>query len=209
MKTTAYLRISTDQQDHASQLEQIEKWATENKRHGLAYVNDNASGSKPWQERKLSAIIEAAQPGESIIVSEISRIARSTVGVLTFLQTAAAKKVTVVAVQNKLALDDSMHSKITVTVLALAAEIERDLLRERTRAALAARKAKGLPMGRPVGSRSASLLEPRRADIAAMIAAKVSKRAIARVLQCAPGTLYAYLQNSPAAAAADINSNTK
>lgn len=196
MTATAYLRISTDAQDHASQLQQVNAWATASGCAHMGYVTDSASGSKPWQERKLSAIIEAAQPGDSIIVSEISRIARSTVGVLTFLQTAAAKKVTVIAVQNKLALDDSMHSKITVTVLALAAEIERDLLRERTRAALAARRAKGLPMGRPVGSKSASLLEPRRADIAAMLASKVSKRAIARVLQCAPGTLYAYLKTN-------------
>lgn len=201
MKTTAYLRISTDQQDHASQLAQIDRWATIAEAHPLAYVTDSASGSKPWQDRKLSAVLEASAPGDRIVVSEISRIARSTVGVLTFLQQAAARQVTVIAVQNKLALDDSMHSKITVTVLALAAEIERDLLRSRTKAALEARRSAGLPLGRPRGSKSAKILEPRRADIQNLLAAKVSKRAIARVMGCAPSTLYAFLSGDPADAA--------
>lgn len=199
MKTTAYLRISTDTQDEASQRAQIAAWSIAAGRPVDFYATDTASGSKAWQERQLAAVLQVAAPGDCIVVSEISRIARSTVGVLTFLQEAAAKKITVVAVQNKLALDDSMHSKITVTVLALAAEIERDLLRNRTRAALDARRAKGLPMGRPRGSKSAKILEPRRADITAMLEAKVSKRAIARVLKCAPGTLYDFLKGNPSA----------
>jgi DNA invertase Pin-like site-specific DNA recombinase len=147
-----------------------------------------------WQHRKLAGILEVSAPGDTIVVSEISRIARSTVGVLTFLQAAASRSVVVVAVRNRLALDDSLHSKITVTVLALAAEIERDLLRERTKAALAARREKGLPLGRPVGSRSPSMLAEKAADIERMLSAKVSKRAIARVLGCSPSTLYAFLR---------------
>lgn len=199
MKTIAYLRISTDQQDHASQVAQVDKWANERQRQPLTYVADDASGAKPWQHRKLAAILETATEGDCIVVSEISRIARSTVGVLTFLQAAAEKKITVAAVQNGIAMDDSLHSKITVTVLALAAEIERDMLKSRTKAALDARRAKGLPMGRPRGSKSAKILEPRRKDIENLLIAKVSKRAIARIMQCAPGTLYQFLKGDEAA----------
>lgn len=198
MKTTAYLRISTAAQDEASQRSQLNAWAIATGTPIDFYATDTASGSAPWQNRKLAAVLEVSAPGDKIVVSEISRIARSTVGVLTFLQAAAAAKVTVIAVQNKLALDDSMHSKITVTVLALAAEIERDLLRSRTRAALDARRAAGQPLGRPHGSRSTSILEARRKDIAALLAAKVSKRAIARIMECSPSTLYAFLSRPPA-----------
>lgn len=200
MKTISYLRVSTDHQDQASQREQISRWLSENNTYLTGEVLDQSSGAKPWQERKLAGLLEASQAGDRIVVSEISRIARSTVGVLTFLQEAAARQVVIVAVRNKLALDDSMHSKITVTVLALAAEIERDLLRERTRAALQARKQRGLPLGRPIGSRSASILSEKADDIQRMMAAKVSKRAIARVLGCSPSTLYAFLKG-------DIRSN--
>lgn len=193
MKTTAYLRISTAAQDEASQRAQIGAWSAAAGHPVDYYATDTASGAKAWQDRQLAAVLQVSAAGDCIVVSEISRIARSTVGVLTFLQAAAAARVTVIAVQNKLALDDSMHSKITVTVLALAAEIERDLLRSRTRAALDARRAAGLHMGRPHGSRSASILEPRRKEIETLLLAKVSKRAIARILQCSPSTLYALL----------------
>jgi DNA invertase Pin-like site-specific DNA recombinase len=196
MKTTYYLRISTDSQDEASQRQIIGEWADGDMAGGGEIISDTASGSKPWQERKLAAVLEMSAAGDRIVVSEISRIARSTVGVLTFLQAAALKAVTVVAVRNKLALDDSMHSKITVTVLALAAEIERDLMRERTKAALAARRAAGLALGRPIGSRSRSKLETRQADIQGLLNSRVSKRAIARVIDCSPGTLYRFLDDN-------------
>jgi DNA invertase Pin-like site-specific DNA recombinase len=203
MKTTAYLRISTDAQDEASQRQQIDAWATATGNTIAHWLLDRASGSIPWQKRFLGARLETAAKGEQIVVSEISRIARSTVGVLTFLQEAAVKKVTVIAVQNKLALDDSMHSKITVTVLALAAEIERDLLRARTKAALDARRAAGLPMGRPVGSRGTSKLDAHRATIDKCLDAAVSKRAIARMIGCSPTTLHAWLEASAPAQTED------
>lgn len=199
MKTTAYLRISTDAQDEASQRQQLDTWSAAASIPIDNYLTDTASGATPWQQRQLATAINLAQPGDLIVVSEISRIARSTIGVLTFLQHAADKQITIIAVRNKLALDDSLHSKITVTVLALAAEIERDLLRERTKAALTARRNKGLPLGRPVGSRSVKILADKSDDIQRMLSARVSKRAIARVLGCAPSTLYAFLREEPSA----------
>jgi DNA invertase Pin-like site-specific DNA recombinase len=117
-------------------------------------------------------------------------------GVLSFLQAAATRHVTVIAARNKLVMDESLHSKITVTVLALAADIERQLLRERTKAALDARRKAGLPMGRPRGSKSGSMLDSRKAEIFKCLKANVSKRAIARLMGCAPGTLYAFLSES-------------
>ena len=149
MTTTAYLRISTDQQADTSQRQIIDAHAAT---HGLTidhYVTDCESGSTPWERRNLKNILDLTQPGDLLIVSEISRLARSTIGVLGFLQEAAAAGLSVRAVRSGIALDGSASSKIVVTVLAMAAEIERDLLRERTRAALEARRAAGLPLGRP------------------------------------------------------------
>jgi DNA invertase Pin-like site-specific DNA recombinase len=197
MTIRLYLRVSTDPQDFQSQTQQLGDWLTQQPLTHTVRYEDTASGSVPWKQRLLGKAIADAAPGDTIAVSEVSRIARSTLGVLSFLQTAAELEVTVIAARNKLTLDGSLPSKITVTILALAAEIERDLLRERTRQALAARKAAGVRLGRPPGSRSLSKLDAKAEDVQRLLDAHVSKRAIARLLECAPGTLYAYLRSRP------------
>lgn len=198
MKTIAYLRISTDKQDEASQRQIISgKWACANRSEERIYewASDTASGAMPWQERALAGVLERCGRGDRIMVSEISRIARSTVGVLTFLQAAAEKGVTVDAVKSGIVLDGSTASKIVVTVLAMAAEIERDLLRERTKAALDARAAKGLPVGRQTGAKGKrNKLAGKDAEIKKLLDAKVSKSGIARVLEVSRQTLDTHLK---------------
>jgi len=191
---TAYLRISTAAQDEQSQRQQIKDWCNANNRKVDTFEADTASGSLPWQMRRLAAIIDAAQPGQTLIVSELSRIARSTIGVLTFLEKARERGLTVIACRNNFVVDDTLPAKITITVLALAAEIERDLLRQRTKAALDARREKGLPMGRRPGTRLASKLDQHAETIKRCLAAKVSHRAIARMIECSPTTLSTWIE---------------
>jgi DNA invertase Pin-like site-specific DNA recombinase len=197
MTTTAYLRVSTDQQDAASQRHQIATWAAANGATVDRELSDTASGSTPWQSRAIAPLITAGQPGDVVVVSEISRIARSVVGVLTALQTAAERGVNVIACKNGLRIDGSLPAKIVVTVFALVAEIERDLIRERTRAALQARKARGQPIGRQLGATGTSKCQPHAELIARLLAAKTPKRAIARLIDVAPQTLYDYLDALP------------
>lgn len=191
----AYLRISTAQQDEQSQRQQIREWCNNNNRKVDTYEADTASGSLPWQMRRLAHIIDTADPGTTLIVSELSRIARSTIGVLTFLEKARERGLTVIACRNNFIVDDTLPAKITITVLALAAEIERDLLRQRTKAALDARREAGLPLGRPRGSRSGSKVEPHAETVKRCLAAKVSVRAIARMIKCSPTTLAAWIKD--------------
>jgi len=188
-----YIRVSTDSQDNLSQQTQLAAWLRQRPTEPVTEYLDTASGAKRWQDRALADALRNSQPGDSIAVSEISRIARSTLGVLSFLEAAAAAHVHVHAVRSGIALDGSMSAKITITILALCAEIERDLLRERTTAALAARRANGQVLGRPLGARSASKLTKRAPEIDRLLAADVSKRAIARLLDCSPQTLYTFL----------------
>ena len=198
MKTTAYLRVSTDAQDADSQRAIIAEWQVKHSRHVDHWISDTASGAVPWQERQIAAILNVANEGDCIVVSEISRIARSIVGVLTFLEAAAMRGIEVVAIRSGIVLDSSLASKVTVTVLALAAEIERDLIRERTRAALAAKRARGEALGRKVGQVVALKLDGRKEEIVRCLAAKVSKRAIARMLSVSPTTLHAWLDRQVA-----------
>lgn len=193
MKAVAYLRVSTEKQDEASQRQIIAtKYPLDNL---ISFVSDTASGAKPWTERAIAGVLERSERGDKIIVSEISRIARSTVGVLTFLQAAAEKGVTVDAVKSGILLDGSTASKIVVTVLAMAAEIERDLLKERTKAALDARKARGLPVGRQAGALGKkNKLDGRMSEIEPLIKAGVAQTAIARVLGVSRQTLHTFMQ---------------
>jgi DNA invertase Pin-like site-specific DNA recombinase len=192
MKTIAYYRISSNKQDEASQRQIVAQWLESHPTHSFHEAHDAASGALPWQDRALARVLDEARAADTIVVSEISRIARSTVGVLTFLQAAAEKRVNVVAVRSGITLDGSTPSKIVITILAMAAEIERDLLRERTKAALDARKAKGLPVGRQVGALGKrNKLKGKESEIDKLKAAKVSDVAIARLLSVSRGTLAA------------------
>ena len=193
MKTTAYFRISTNKQDEASQRQIVADWLHAHPADRFGEVSDQASGGTPWQERAISRALEQSNEGDTIVVSEISRIARSTVGVLTFLQAAAEARVNVVAVRSGIVLDGSSASKIVVTVLAMAAEIERDLLRDRTKAALHARRDAGKPIGRQQGALGKrNKLNGKEADIDKLRAAKVSDSAIARLLDVSRGTLASF-----------------
>lgn len=203
--THAYLRVSTDRQDESGQREAITRYCASADIHVDSWVIDVASGATRYQARKLQEILDHAARGDTIIASEISRIARSTLGVLTFLQEAAQRGLFVIACESGIVLDNSIASKIQVTMLALCAEIERDLLRTRTKAALDARRAAGLPMGRPLGAKSKSKISSRRREIDELLRAKVSKRAIARVLQCSPTTLHTFLNS---VASGDVDKQT-
>lgn len=194
MTIYAYLRCSTGQQDEASQRNIILTHYNFPLEPAIQWHSDKTSGGTPWQDRGLAHLLDIAKSHDTIIVSEISRIARSTVGVLTFLQQAAERGVTVIAVKTGITLDDSMQSKIVVTVLGLAAEIERDLLRARTKAALDARKARGLPVGRQLGATGKrNKLAGRESEIGPLLKAGVARTAIARLLGVSRQTLHTFL----------------
>lgn len=194
MKIIAYLRISTDKQDEASQRNIILTHYNFPHEPDIEWLADTASGGTTWQSRAIAGALDRLTTGDTLIVSEISRIARSTVGVLTFLQAAAERGVTIIAVKSGIRLDGSTASKIVVTVLAMAAEIERDLLRERTKGALDARKARGLPVGRQAGATGKrNKLAGRMPEIVPMLKAGVARAAIARILGVSRQTLHSFL----------------
>lgn len=201
-QTIAHVRRSKDKQDEASQREIISKWAAAQHRKIDRYDCDAASGGIPWQQRQLGVLLEQCEPGDTIVVSEISRIARSTVGVLSFLETATERQINVVAIDVGIVLDGSLMATVVATTFGMAAQIERHLLRARTKAALQARKANGLPIGRQPGALGReNKLSGRESEIQQLLDAKVSRAAIARILQVSRTTLHAFLSAREQAAA--------
>lgn len=189
----AYLRVSTDAQDVANQRHGLLEYANACALVPVSMIEDSASGKTPWQGRELGALLDRAKEGDTILVAEISRIARSTLQVLEFLQAAAARGVSVHVTKSKMIMDNSMQSKITAVVMGLAAEIEREMIAARTKEALAKRKAEGVKLGRPSGEAATLALDASAAQIKDLLAKGVSKRSIAKIVECSPQTLYSWI----------------
>jgi DNA invertase Pin-like site-specific DNA recombinase len=113
------------------------------------------SGKTDWRDRQLGKMIRGAGEGDVIVVSEVSRLARSTLQVLEIGRECIEKSVQLHVAKNGIVFDNSMQSRIVAVVLALVAEIERDFISSRTKEALAKRKAEGMKLGRPVGGAKA------------------------------------------------------
>ena len=194
----AYLRVSTNQQDVDNQRHGILEYANQKNLGHLEFVSDSVSGQKRWRERELGKLLtETAKAGDKIVFAEISRMARSTLQVLEILECCMQQGLSVHIAKQRMVLDDSMPSKITATVLGLAAEIERELISLRTTEALAKRKAAGKTLGRPKGRQSASLkLDAKEQEIKMYLAKGISKRSIAKLVDCAPSTLYHWLKRN-------------
>lgn len=190
----AYLRVSTDAQDVANQRHGITTYCTQRAILAPLFIEDTASGKTDWRGRQLGALLAQANAEDVLIVSEVSRLARSTLQVLEIMRECVDKRVHLHVVKNGIVLDGSMQAKIVATVLGLAAEIERDFISSRTKEALAKRKAEGMKLGRPVGAATTLRLDKHAAQIDDYLKRGINKRAIAKLLDVAPNTLYAWLK---------------
>jgi DNA invertase Pin-like site-specific DNA recombinase len=161
----------------------------------LQFVEDTASGRLAWRERAVGRLLtETTQAGDVVLFAEVSRMARSTLQVLEMLACCMQRGVHVHIAKQQMVLDGSLPSRITATVLGLAAEIEREFIALRTREALAKRRAEGKPLGRPKGKPAARLkLDAQETVIRGYLARGINKLAIAKLIECAPSTLYMWL----------------
>lgn len=194
MSNYAYLRVSTDQQDVANQRHGILEYSNGLSLTNLIFKEDTAPGKKHWKERSLGQMLEEAQPGDTLIFAEVSRMARSTLQVLEILQHCTDNEIAVHIAKQKMRFDGSMQAKITATVLGMAAEIEREFISMRTKEALAARKKNGMILGRPRGIAEKLKLDEKREVIQDLVNKGVSKRAISKVIECPASTLYDYVR---------------
>jgi DNA invertase Pin-like site-specific DNA recombinase len=197
MSIYAYLRVSTDKQDVDNQRHGLLEYANTHKLVPLEFREDTVSSKIRWRERGIGKILAGARAGDVILAAEVSRLARSTLQVLEILEHAAEKGVSVHIVKNRMVMDGSIQSRITATVLGLAAEIEREFISARTVEALARRKAQGLPLGRPKGAKAKKVkLDEHRETIVSYLKKGVSKLSIAKIIECSPSTLYAWIDRN-------------
>ncbi len=195
MTVYAYLRVSTDDQDVENQKHGILEYANSHNLSGLNFVEDSASGKTNWKDRKSGELLtKRMEKGDTILFAEVSRMARSVLQILEILEYCAKQEFTVHIVKQNMVFDDSLNSRITATVLGLAAEIEREFISMRTKEALAKRKAEGMVLGRPRGKAKKVKLDKHAKEIRKYLELGISKRAICKLVDCSPSTLYEWIE---------------
>ena len=178
MATYGYLRVSTADQDLDKFRADVLQFASDRDFGRVEFIREKVSGKKPWRDRQLGGLVERLQAGDNLIVPELSRLGRSMIEVLEIIREVKERGACLYAVKGGWQLDDSIQSKIISSVLAMMAEIERDLISERTKEALAAKRAAGVQLGRRPGP-GKSRLDQHEAEIRRLIQDGSTKKAIA------------------------------
>lgn len=149
-----YIRVSTDQQTVENQRFEINQYC---EKHGMKidmWIEETISGTKNPEKRKLGKLLKKIQSGDIIICSEISRLGRSLYMIMDILSLCMEKGCQVRTIKDGFVLGDDIQSKVLAFAFGLSAEIERNLISQRTKEALAMRKANGKKLGRPEGALS-------------------------------------------------------
>ena len=149
----AYVRVSTDKQSTETQRFEIKKFSKTKKIHIDRWIDETISGMKGIQNRRLGKVLRQARKGDVLITSELSRLGRNLMQVMSFLHQCMEQDITVYTIKEGYELGNNLNSKILAFAFSLSAEIERNLISQRTKEALARKKAEGSQLGRPQGGR--------------------------------------------------------
>jgi DNA invertase Pin-like site-specific DNA recombinase len=181
--TYSYVRVSTDKQQIDNQEFEIRRFCD---KQGIIideWIKETVSGTRSPDKRKLGALLERVQAGDLIICSELSRLGRSLFMIMSILNELMKVGVKVWTIKDNYRLGDDIQSKVLAFAFGLSAEIERNLISQRTKEALTLRRAQGVVLGRPLGRKSTRVkLTGQEAEIEAFRKAKVSKTKIGRLL---------------------------
>ena len=149
---TAYLRVSTGKQHLENQKEEIIRYASSKELTIDRWIEEVVSGKTSQNSRKLGKLIKSLKAGDVLIVTEISRLSRSLHEIMLIMKRCIDVGVVIHSTKERYIFDDSLNSKVLSFAFGLAAEIEHKLISQRTREALAVRKANGQHVGRTYGS---------------------------------------------------------
>lgn len=192
-----YIRVSTDKQNVSGQRFEIEKFCS---KEGLCidgWIEETISGTKYYTKRRLGKLLKHTKPGDLIICAELSRLGRNLYMIMEILGVCMSHGCKVWTIKDGYRLGEDIQSKVLAFAFGLSAEIERNLISQRTKEALQCKKQQGVQLGRPKNARTSvkrSKLYPKRRHIISRIENGESKRSIARSLHTDPKTLNRFLE---------------
>ena len=179
-KTIAYIRTSTDKQDLNNQKLEIFEFAKKNKLEVDDFIEMTISSRKTSKERRIDEMLSVLNGADTLIVTELSRLGRSTAEVIGLVNELIKKQVRVIAIKQNLDMKQhDMTSKVMITLFSLFAELERDLISMRTKEALSNKRAQGIQLGKPKGTVQKSKFDKDVVKIKELLALGLSVRKIA------------------------------
>lgn len=179
----AYLRVSSDKQSVENQRFEILKYADSKKLTIDQWVEETVSSRKKLKDRLISSILNKLAEGDLLIVSELSRLGRNLMEVMSILNICMNTEVKVHTIKEQYELGDNINSKVLAFAFSLSAEIERQLISQRTKEALARKKSEGKKLGRPKGSLSKETkLTGQEEKIKGLLEKNIGYSAIGRIL---------------------------
>ena len=191
-----YIRISTDKQTTENQKFEIQNFSRLKQINIEEWIEETISSTKKLEVRKFGGLLNRMQKGDVLIVSELSRLGRNLMQIMKILHDCMEKDIMVYTVKENYELGNNINSKVLAFAFGLSAEIERNLISQRTKEALARKKAEGQILGRPRGSRSQiRKLTGKEDEIQKLVDRKISYSAIGRILGVHRLTVSSFIKN--------------
>ena len=192
-----YIRVSSDKQTVENQRFEINNFCTKENLQIDGWIEETISGTKNYDKRELGRLLKKVQKDDLIICAELSRLGRSLFMIMEILSLCMKKECRVWTIKDNYRLGDDIQSKVLAFAFGLSAEIERNLISQRTKEALAMRMAQGIHIGRKYGSKnSVYKLTGKEELVKEMLANGTSKAAIAQKLHVDRTTLWRFLKQT-------------
>jgi len=192
--TYGYIRVSSDKQTVENQRFEINNFCKANDLNIDGWIEETISGMKNYDKRKLGVLLGKVKEGDLIICAEISRLGRTLFMIMDILNICMNKKCKVWTIKDNYRLGDDIQSKVLAFAFGLSAEIERNLISQRTREALARKKAEGVVLGRPKGRLSSRTKLTGKEDfIVELLMHNMPKCKIAKLLKVDRMTLHFFI----------------
>lgn len=193
--TYGYIRVSSDKQTVENQRFEINNFCKKQEIKIDGWIEETISGTKNYDKRKLGDLLNQVQKDDLIICAELSRLGRNLFMIMEILHICMNKECKVWTIKDNYRLGDDIQSKVLAFAFGLSAEIERNLISQRTKEALALRKSQGIHIGRRFGSKNSLLkLSSNKEIIQELLALGIPKVLIAKKLNVDRTTLWRFLK---------------
>lgn len=193
-----YIRVSSDKQTVENQRFEINNFCEREQLKIDGWIEETISGTKSYNKRELGKLLNHVQKDDLIICAELSRLGRNLFMIMEILNLCMNKECRVWTIKDNYRLGDDIQSKVLAFAFGLSAEIERNLISQRTKEALARKKAEGVVLGRPKGKKTSPekyKLHGKRILIEELLKNDVSQRQIAKICKVDRNTLARYIKN--------------
>lgn len=187
-----YIRVSTDRQTVENQRYEIKNFCRENNIEVDKWISETISGAKEVNKRMLGKLLKGVRYGDIIICSEISRLGRSLFMIMSVLNHCMEIGAKVWTIKDNYRLGDDITSKVLAFAFGISAEIERKLISQRTKEALARKRSEGVRLGRPKGP-GKRILDGKEKQIRIMLNAGLTKVEVAKAYGIHISTLHEFL----------------